>query len=496
MPNSRVNQIQAAILAVFLATGCQSTSRLQLSAVSSFEAGDAHQAIASLDEAAEKRGAETDLIAVDKAILLLMNGRMSDSESALRNAQQRIEFLSQRDLTEQTRSVLTDDHAVSWTGREYEQRMIDNLLVLTSLLGDRQDTVAYTNLVMEKVNAEHQAVKAQFAATANSASNEEAIPGHAIEAETSGQHPPPARYAPNAFAAYLQAAVNSERAMNSDLTDRAIRQVGFWTGQETSEQQRVESGVLTAKMGTQTDRGFGTLQVVTFAGRVTDWVEEVAAPTSAALLMADQILSAVGDHTLPPTIAPVKIARPRYQNGQHLLTTLVRTPVAAHQAGVTGSRTIVDLNAAAWDSWQQHRDRAIARAVARRIVKKGAVYAAKDQLSINSDTGIDVLLNVGGIAWEALEKPDKRHITLLPERIDIAQLELPVGSHRVELQTIPVSEPGGNSRVICRKFVDVRIENGLNTFVLCFQPADQLHIVNSSGVVVADGEPQSTPGQP
>ena len=109
--------------------------------------------------------------------------------------------------------------------------------------------------------------------------------------------------------------------------------------------------------------------------------------------------------------------------------------------------------------------------MARRIIKKGAVYAAKDQLSVNSDTGLDLVLNLGGMAWEAMEKPDTRHIDLLPERIETIQMELPVGEHTVRI----ASERRGVGATSTEhaQVVNASIENGRNTIILCFRPSDE-----------------------
>lgn len=458
-----------ALLPVLLLSGCQSASKQQLAAISRFESGDIAEAYTCLEEAEKKRGAESNLIAVDKAILLLISGDPARSESTLRDTRKQLDHLRQKNLAEETKSTLTDETAVSWSAREFEQRMIDNLLVLSSLMGDRQDAVAYTNQVMMKVSDDKRQLESEI---------KDDVPPTAGYADVQQTilPVPGKRLAPNAFSAYLQAAVHSEKAMDSDLTDRAIRQVGFWAGADTSNASVAPALTTTAAFGTQTKRNHGTLHIITFVGRVTDWTPETAAPTSAALLMADRLLSAIGDHTLPPTIAPVQIGKPRKQFSQspYVTTAAVVHPDSSYGSPVT-CRTIVDLNAAAWDSYLADRNRQIARAVVRRIVKKSAVYAAKDQLSVNSNTGVDLIFNLGGMAWEALEKPDTRHVTLLPERIEAAQLELPAGDHSIrissvgDLMTISSGQPHHHN-------TKVTIEDGRNTFLLCFLAGTDLHV--------------------
>lgn len=453
-----------------LSAGCQSATRHHLAAISRFESGDATAALKCLDEAENARGAEPDIIAIDRAIVSLMNGNAAASTALLKQAGQRLDYLRQKDLTEQTRSVLSDDKAISWSGREFEQRMIDNLLVLAALSESDDDAFAWSTQVMTRVNDDRRQLDAE------SDEPEAGVAGHSNSAPPTSRVPA-ARFGANALSAYLAAAVHSERSLDRDLTDRAIQQVTYWSKAASAADGHNESKLTSARFGTLTERRHGTLHVITFVGRVTDWTAETAAPTSAALLIADRILSAVGDHSLPPTVAPVRVARPRAQRSTNPLFATVRLGAPDNERlDPVKSRTIVDLNAAAWDSYQHDRDRQIARAVARRIVKKSAVYAAKDQLSVNSDTGLDLVLNLGGIAWEAMEQPDTRHVTLLPERIDAAQLELAEGRHVVHIETSfrptgqPVSSSGSSP-------VTVDIEDGRNTYVLCFVTGQQLHVV-------------------
>ena len=389
-----------------------------------------------------------------------MNGNAPACEATLRSEKKRLEHLSQKDLREQTTALLTDDKAVAWTGREFEQRMLDSLLILSSLVGNRHDAFAHSTVAMDAIYADEQLLKPEQPSEIVTVSNkEETVPA-------------PARLSANAFAAWLHAAVHSEKAMDADLTDRSLKLVSYWNGQKD------ETSIRT--LGTRTAAGHGVVNVVTFVDRITDWESERAAPTSAAMLIADQLLSALGDHTLPPTIAPVAIARPKQNTCANLLTTCVRT---AGKPTIVRSHRLLDLNKAAWDSYQHDRNDQIARAVVRRIVKKGAVYAAKDQMAVGKDSGVDVALNVAGIVWEALEKPDTRHIRLLPASIEIAQLELPEGRHQIELYSdaIKVADPATGIRRL-----NVAIENGRNSFVLAYRSGSRITQIAHDDTVELD----------
>ena len=458
---------------IWLTVGCNRGAKHQLTAISRFDQGTPLEAIEAFDDAAEVRGAEHEIIAADRAIAMLMSGDSAACETALRKTREEMDFLRQRDVRERTVAVITDDKAIAWSGREFERRMVDNLLILSSLVGDRQDAFAYANQAMEHVYDDQSALRGPTTT------------GQAIKSVGYSEPPstvptPPARYSPNALSAYLHAAIRSENPMDRDLAINAIRQVSFWNqaraASTAAEQQDAESA-----FGTMSEQGQGVLHVVTLVGRVTDWTQERSMPTTLALLIADQILSAVGDHSLPPTVAPVLIARPASELSGHPLVTAAGMADAPSQQGIV-SKTLVDLNAAAFDSYMADRDEQLARAVARRVIKKGAIYAAKDQLSVSGGSGADLLLSLGGIAWEATEKADTRHLQLLPERIEILQMKLPAGVHQIDLWSTPRSQKALTSAQRAIR-VPVTIDDGRNTFIVCFRP----HSDFVGSVLTSDG---------
>ncbi|MCR9199381.1 MAG: hypothetical protein NXI04_12105 [Planctomycetaceae bacterium] len=455
--------------------GCAS-SQHQLSAVAAFDGGRPQEAASQLSEAVESRHAEVELLRADQAVCRLMLGENRQAEHALHEVRAQLDYLTQKDLREQTTSYLTDDKAVAWTGREFEKRMLDCLLVLSSLTGDRQDAFAYATAVSDQLLAERRDIQAAAVASktespspakgATAVQGTDVIPvGHA----DSGPAPAPVVLSTNALAAYLLAAVHSELPMNGDDMAGALEQVSYWHPDSPDVSQ--------AEFGVHTAPDHGTLHVVTFVGRITDWQPESVQPTSAALLLADRILSAAGDHTLPPTVAPVRIARPARSQSRpfsptHIVVTQEGEQAPPRNPESQTSQTLLDLNRIAHESWQDSRDQVIARSVARRVIKKGVVYATKNRLDVDKDSGADLLLSLGGAAWEALEKPDLRHLLLLPERIDVAVMPLPVGQYQLDVGT------GPSARSAEAASTRIEIVNGRNTFVLCFRPSGGVtHVV-------------------
>ena len=493
--SSASSVLLSTVLLVLTACGCQTSGSPLRTAVSRFDAGRADETLQQLQLAEDDDDTEQHLIRLDRAVALLMAGKADSAEATLRETRKQLDYLSQKDAKESALSVLTDDKAIAWSGREYERRMVDNLLVVSSLMHDAQDAFAYSTQAMKGAREDHD----QFVADSDQNSLATADGIQAVSQTTNDQSNTmdkvefEKRFQPNAMAAYFQAAVQSELPTNAHVADRAIKQVGFWQSVPTNESASIEERFF----GTRTRRGHGALHVVTFVGRTAPWDEERAEPTSSALLIADRILSAVGDHTLPPTVSAVKISRPRHRvsldSWRTLVSSIDGTDIPDRRAW-----TLVDLNQAAWDSYQADRDQRLARAVARRVVKKGAVYAAKDHMDVSKSSLTDLLINIGGIAWEAMEKADTRHWHLLPERIEVNQVELPVGDHEVVLASThtggtsnlrPVTS-SRTSRSGKRSLqIPVQIEDGRNTFLLCFRTNEAFR----GSVLVSGLNPQTIP---
>lgn len=433
--------------------GCHSVSFADHEVVALYDRGEAVAALAELDKLSEERGEETDIVALNRSVLLLMAGRPDETVRELEQVRTSLDHLAQPDLFEQTQSALRDDNAVSWSGREFERRMVDSLQLLAAMAGHSDDTLAFATRSMAVVHADELELGLS------------SVTPDDIEAENSQQEVAPGNFAVNRVAAWLAAAAYSERIQDSDLADRIIHQAAAW--QQPADEYL--SGMST--LGTRTSRGSGTLQVVTLAGRISGWEAARIEPTSTALLIADRILSATGDHTLPPTVSSVSIARPC----QQMSFEPWRTQIVTSDGVTVQGRPLIDLNRTAWDSWLATRDQQIARAVVRRIAKKSTVYTAKDSLQVQKNSGVDLLLNFAGVLWESIEKPDLRYWELLPAIIEVAQVELPAGQHQVTLQTVLADSE--SKPVINQLQLPVTIEDGNNTFVVCFRPHTRLNVV-------------------
>ncbi len=464
--------LKLGLLFVCAGPGCHSWQKSHEAAIAHFGSGDLSSSRTSLAESQKVYRSEKQMLELEQGILDLAAGDVAQSETRFRTLRRELEHLEQKDVAEQTTSLLTDSRAVAYSGRDFERRMILNMAMLTSIMGDGQDATAYSIQIAEAAFKRREAIAAAMKKLPDS--NEIALESQ------DGQLP--SQFSPAGFSSsqsiastpldrtlalgsYLAAAVQSEHSSRYQETEQAIEDVQFW-----NPGFRCFDGVnAPAEFGTRCQPGHGTLHVITLVGKAPRWVSESAAPTSAALLIADRIISITGKHTLPPTIASVKIARPELC-GNIVPLGGVQCTVGPPGANESQSMppltfsTLVNLNEVAEASYREHRDQEIGAVVARRVLKKGAVYVLKETQKIHNNSLVDLGVNVAGVAWEALEKPDTRSWRMLPARIDVARAELPAGPWTTSLQFASYGVPRS------RQEVPVHIADGRNTYVLCIIP--------------------------
>ncbi|MDA1230922.1 MAG: hypothetical protein O2856_09120 [Planctomycetota bacterium] len=463
---------------VCMFSGCHNWQKSHETAVSQFGHGDIELSRTALRESLNKSRSEKKLLELDSGILDLASGNVTQAEAHFRTLRRELEHLEQKDVTERASSMLTDSRAIAYSGRDFERRMILNMALLTSLLGDGQDAFAYSLQATEAANNRRTMLvdAAQKTPEANVLAEAAPTPdqldvitpvSHAVERQAVNIVASPLDQ-PLALSSYLATAVQSENSMRYDETEQAMSDIGFWNPAFRRHDQAASRG----EFGTRCQPGNGTLHVITLVGKAPRWESESAEPTSAALLIADRIISATGKHTLPPTIASVKIARPEIY-GHTMPTGSVQCLVGPHGAPAKNSTpmtfsTVVDVNAVALASYREHRDAEIAQAITRRVFKKGAVYVLKEVQNVHRNSYVDLGINVAGVAWEAMEKADTRSWRMLPARIDIARTELPAGQWSVALR---VSQYGSSSAL---QSIPVYIENGRNTYIVCLIPDHQI----------------------
>lgn len=433
----RVNSILllVTLLVTAACSGCATHGDRLESIRAAFNAGRIEQAESIVEREISRRKSDADVLKLDRAIVQLADGRAAEAERTLREVRDRFDYLEQKDAGESILSTLTDDNRLAYAGEDYEKILIRCFLALSNLMADGQDASAYALQVGDK---QRQIINA--------------------EGDSAGENPRLA-YKKVALGAYIHAAIQEATHTNYDEAARAIQLVANWEPafKEASEDlKRVSSG-------RHSEPGHGVLYVFTLVGRGPYKVERAETPTSSALLIADRILTATSKHSLPPTIAPIKV--PVVVRSENRIdSVLVETDSGA--SGVT--QTITDVGQLAVDQYEAIFPQVMARAVVRRVVKKGAVYATKSAANVN-DPLASFALDAAGVLWEATESADTRCWGLLPDRIQVLRLELPVGEHAVTLTPASRKSPIGSAASHT-----VGIEDGRNTYLMANFPEDRL----------------------
>lgn len=425
-------------------SGCATHGDRLESIRSAYNAGQLDQAESIVEREIASRKSDADVLKLERAIIQLTDGRPEDAERTLREVRDRFDSLEQKDVGESILSTLTDDNRLAYAGEDYEKVLIRCYLALSNLMSDGGDASAYALQVGDK---QRQIINA--------------------EGESSEENPR-LNYKRVALGAYIHAAIQEATHTNYDEAARAIKLVANWepSFKDANEDlQRVSSG-------RHSEPGNGVLYVFTMVGRGPYKVERDEVPTSSALLIADRILTATSKHSLPPTIAPIKVPVV-VRSDNRIASVLVET-----DSGLKGTtNTITDVGQLAVDQYDAILPQVMARAVVRRVVKKGAIYATKEAANIN-DPLASLAMDAAGVLWEGTESADTRCWGLLPDRIQVLRLELPAGEHVVKLT--PSDRNGPFGAVASHT---VGIEDGRNTYLMASFPDD--HLVGQ--VLVSNG---------
>ncbi|MDR1958475.1 MAG: hypothetical protein LBQ54_05455 [Planctomycetaceae bacterium] len=441
------------LMSFYVTCGCVAsyTDRV-ITARRDFYAGNLESAKKQFDSRLKKgKKKETDLIKLENAVVDMSEGRFSEAKRALIEVRDSFDHLEQKSLAENTLSLWTDDTMVSYPGEDYEKVMIRAFLAICDLMEGGSDAEAFALQVVEK--------QQQIRSTAEKAGPKKTNGSRSADLQEKDSHPKLA-YKQVPFGPYIRGLIREETLTNFDDALRYYTMVEEW---EPGFQQ-VKHDIRRVKAGHHHMEGNGVVYVFTLVGRGPYKERENAEATQLALLIADQIFSATNKYSVPPTLAPVPIpAVKRYFDAIHN----VGIEVNGSRLGAT--ETITDIGQMAEEQFEAIRHQIIARAVVRRIVKKGSVYAAKNAADVNP--WISLAMDAGGVAWEAMETADTRCWGLLPDRIQVARLELPEGTHTLKLRSLT----GRDLTLGERSYpVEIHVRNGYNTYVFANFPSKNL----------------------
>ena len=388
--------------------GCTSRYAERLDAIRRdfYEYGDVSRARDNLEKQlkhASKK--ERDPLELNAASLALSSGDVEEAKRKLIEVRDRFDELESKTAQKTSESLLqywTDDNIVSYEGEDYEKVMIRVYLTIADLLGSGEDSKAYA----------HQIAALQDKIVRNGEFDNPQKKGERIN--------PKAVYPRVPFGPYLEGLVWEETYTDSAEAARCYEKVVKWRPQF----RQGKEDLLRAQTSVHSQPGNGRLYVFAFVGRGPRKEQINAEVTQFALLVADQIFSATNQYSVPPTIAPVPIPALVVEEPY---VACVGLDVDGKNVGAT--ETLADVNEMAIKQYEATKDELIARAVVRRVVKKGAIYVAKEAGRVNPWVGLAA--DVGGVVWEATETADTRCWGLLPAKIQVLSVELPAGEHRL-----------------------------------------------------------------
>ncbi len=426
---------------VLFFSGCASHADRAVLIRDSFYSGDLSTALAQSETKDTAKEHDTDVVKLDRAMIQLAGGDPVASEKILREVRDRFDQLETKTVTQKIASLATDDRKLPYAGEEYEKILIRVMLAISNLMHDGGDVSAYALQIVAK--------QQQLLQELQEKSKEKELE---LDLATLNKQ--------LAVGSYFRAAILESSPLDYDDVQRYRVQVANW--QPDFRDAKID--LARAQTGRHSSPGHGVVYVIALVGEGPYKEEAVEVPTTTSLLIADQILSAVGKYELPPNIAPVKIPVVVRANQQ------IETVAVYEQEKLLGTTaTLMDISELAVEQNRLQRDDVIAFAIARRIVKKGTVYALKSGLQVENSPEIDLLLTIAGIAWEAAERADTRCWSVLPDRIQVLRFELPAGTHQLDLAPrLRASRHGKKTSV------SVDVVDGKTTFLLGVLPKDQV----------------------
>jgi tetratricopeptide (TPR) repeat protein len=399
-----------------------------------FHRGDLDEAERLIAADLEKHPGDADVLTLDQALVALADGRPIEAEDLLKEVRDRFDHLEQESPAEDAWSMLSDDQQRSYAGEDHEKVLLRAMLAITNLSSDGGDAEAFSYQAAEK-QAEIVA-----AATAEDGTN------------------PKASYRQIALAPYLRGVLREETHRDYDDAARHFATVVNWQPEFAAGQ----ADVVRATGGVHSPHGHGVVHVFALVGHGPCKVVVEEIPSSAALLVADQILSATLTQSLPPTVAPIKVPRVVAAPGLVSAVAVGRTSPGGGVAWQGRTTTITDISRMAVEQEAAVHDRTVARAVARRALKKGTVFGVKEGLGVERFGPAALAFDLAGVAWEAAENADTRCWGLLPDSIQVVRMELPAGQHTLALQAVD-RQGMSVGRAVPRS---VTVTDGRNTYVV------------------------------
>lgn len=418
-------------------SGCATHADRLIAVRNHYFDGNLADAETLLDEAVKKRSSDADVLQLERSVIQLAANRPKEAEQTLRKIRDRFDDLEEGSTLANASSWLTDDTRRGYAGEDYERVLIRAMLAVSNLMHDGGDVEAYS---LQMVDKQQQIIDAGK--------------------DKDGKNPKE-NYGRVALGPYLRGVLREGTQSNYDDATRSFEQVVTWTPQFAYGKEDLQR----VKFATHSAKGNGVVHVIAFVGRGPFKISTSEVPSTVAMAIAGGIVSAVGSQTLPPTVAPIEV--PRLVAAQNIIAG-VGVDVGGRPAIQT--ETITDVTQLAVAQHEAIFPQVVARAVARRALKKGVVYGAKEFAGINKGSLTGLAVDLVGAAWEGVELADTRCWGLLPDKIQVCRLELPAGEHTLGFRPL-----GHNGRPIASAApMRVQVDDGQDTFVLVMYPGPKM----------------------
>lgn len=398
--------------------------------------GNLDQSAATLATASKRATLDRDVLQLDQAMIDFHRNEFRKSKDNLRAVRDRLESSPLGAGAVNSLSYLSDESKRVYIAEDHEKILLQVMLAFNSLLSNDGDATAYAHQIGD-----------QCEALLNNRPVVEVPPTTAGAPITLSVGPPSATITPAvptpptviaaqaikvdpirrelAIAPLMRSLVRGQSRMNHDDLVRHLEQAHQWR----PDSQFISAELHRAVNNEQPPAGFGTLYVIALVGKGPRKIETTEPVSSQAMLIADQLLSAMGRYTLPPTLAPIKIAKIELSP-----VTIDNLNIVIDDQTVGHTEVIADIGRLAVERQTELMPQIIARGVVRRIVKKGVVVAGKKASGVEANNKGDLTslgYDIAGVVWEATEKADLRSWSLLPGSLQIIRVDLPAGKHRL-----------------------------------------------------------------
>lgn len=414
-----------------MVSGCSTHAKRLMAPRSLFHQGQMDECRVKLEKLAKSHRADRDVAMLDLAMVDLVSGRPKQAEQRLREVRDRFEYLEQDSIAEKTLSICTDDQHRSYAGEDYEKILVYAFLALSNLMHDGGDAESYSLQLNDK----------QVSLTAR------AIERLGPEAASS--------YTPVPLGHYLRGMLRESTHHDYDDAMASYQSVCDLCPDRKPFLWDLER----ARTGVHSSPNTGVLYVFALVGRGPNKVEVTEEPTSDALLIADRIVSAVGPYSVPPTLAPIKIP-----DIELPAIDIDRVGIAVNGQAIGPTESVTNIEQLALSTYRANRHAIIARAVARRVLKKTSIVAAKSTMGKENQL-TSLAMDAAGVVWEATEAADTRCWGLLPRDIQVLRVELPIGTHQISVSPLLAARQIGP---IASSPID--IHDGRNSYLMCCFP--------------------------